>query len=131
MAHQKVRKQGREDMKANIRHFISTYLFYCENSVGMDEVLYICLHFLYLSFNSCLCTFSCAIPTSLFIFNDFICVYCQRLGCAEENARHFCHVLQLSTYLIVGIVSVFHPLHFWSANIYGVYSIPQSNTDYG
>ena len=70
----------------------------------MDEVLYICIHF---PFNSCLCTFSCAIPTSLFIFYDFICVNCQRLGCTEENARHFCHVLQLSTYLIVGIVSVF------------------------
>ena len=76
-----------------LRHFLSTYVYYIIHGtsdslclpqvteccatlfwkdVGMDEALYIYLHFYILP---CLCTFWHAIPTSFFIFNDFSVLY--------------------------------------------------------
>ena len=55
--------------------------------VGMDEALYIDLHFYILP---CLCTFQHTIPTSLFIFNNFSVLYSMYEQSRCEFHVHFC-----------------------------------------
>ena len=56
------------------------YIFtLCWKDVGMNEALYIYLHF-YILPGWCWCTFWHAIPTSLFVFNDFSVLFLYLFG---------------------------------------------------
>ena len=67
MASQKVHKQGRIELMVHIQSLIHPYIFSQKNK---DVGTGLCI-FTITSILPCLCTFWRAIPTSLFIFNDF------------------------------------------------------------
>ena len=67
MACQKVHKQGRIKVMVNIQRLIHPYIF---SQRSKDVGIGLCI-FTITFILPCLCTFWHAIPTSLFIFNDF------------------------------------------------------------
>ena len=67
MACQKVHKQGRIKVMVNIQSLIHPYIF---SQKSKDVGTRLCM-FTITFILPCLCTFWHAIPTSLFIFNDF------------------------------------------------------------
>ena len=67
MACKKLHEQGRIKVMVNIQSLIHPYTF---SQKSKDVGTGLCI-FTITSILPCLCTFWCAIPTSLFIFNDF------------------------------------------------------------